>query len=135
MHTSTLQVILSVGISFYTFQALSCSIDIQQGNLKATQNPFAFGAFLSFFPQLIAGAIERATNLLTQITAPRKFTYEEGRDGMRLILWGMFKKVVVGDSCAPKDHTNFNNPEKFPCSNPFVSAILLFRRAHPQFIY
>ena len=101
MHASTLQVILPVGISFYTFQTLSYSIDIYRGNLKATRDPVAFGAFVSFFPQLVAGPIERATNLLPQITSPRNFTYEQGRDGMRLILWGMFKKVVVADSCAP----------------------------------
>ena len=101
MHASTLQIILPVGISFYTFQTLSYSIDIYRGNLKATRDPIAFAAFVSFFPQLVAGPIERATNLLPQITSPRTFTYEQGRDGMRLILWGMFKKVVVADSCAP----------------------------------
>ena len=113
MHASTLQVILPVGISFYTFQTLSYSIDIYRGNLKATRDPVAFGAFVSFFPQLVAGPIERATNLLPQITSPRTFTYEQGRDGMRLILWGMFKKVVVADSCAPYVDMCFDNPEAF----------------------
>ncbi|MDA8696126.1 MBOAT family protein [Flavobacteriales bacterium] len=110
MHASTLQVILPVGISFYTFQTLSYSIDIYRGNLKATRDPVAFGAFVSFFPQLVAGPIERATNLLPQITSRREFTYEQGRDGMRLILWGMFKKVVVADSCAPYVDMCFDGP-------------------------
>ena len=113
MHASTLQIILPVGISFYTFQTLSYSIDIYRGNLKATRDPVAFAAFVSFFPQLVAGPIERATNLLPQITSPRNFTYEQGRDGMRLILWGMFKKVVVADSCAPYVDMCFDNPEAF----------------------
>ena len=112
MHASTLQIILPVGISFYTFQTLSYSIDIYRGNLKATRDPIAFAAFVSFFPQLVAGPIERATNLLPQITSPRKFTYEQGRDGMRLILWGLFKKVVVADTCAGFVDFCFNSPSE-----------------------
>ena len=83
------------------FRALLKTIDIYRGNLKATRDPVASGAFVSFFPQLVAGPIERATNLLPQITSRRTFTYEQGRDGMRLILLGIFKKVVVADSCVP----------------------------------
>ena len=95
-----LRIILPVGISFYTFQALSYSIDVYRGNIKPTKDIVAFFAFISFFPQLVAGPIERATNLLPQFLRNRKFTYEQGIDGMRQILWGLFKKIVVADNCA-----------------------------------
>ena len=133
MHASTLQVILPVGISFYTFQTLSYSIDIYRGNLKATRDPVAFAAFVSFFPQLVAGPIERATNLLPQITSPRTFTYEQGRDGMRLILWGMFKKVVVADSCAPYVDMCFDNPAAFSGSTLILGAILFSFQIYGDF--
>jgi len=95
-----LNVILPVGISFYTFQALSYSIDVYRGSIKPTKDIVAFFAYVSFFPQLVAGPIERATNLLPQFEKPRVFDYEEGVDGMRRILWGLFKKVVIADNCA-----------------------------------
>lgn len=95
-----LRVILPVGISFYTFQALSYSIDVYRGNIKPTKDIVAFFAFISFFPQLVAGPIERATNLLPQFLQNRKFSYEQGVDGMRQILWGLFKKIVIADNCA-----------------------------------
>ena len=95
-----LRVILPVGISFYTFQALSYSIDVYRGNIKPTKDIIAFFAFISFFPQLVAGPIERATNLLPQFLQNRKFSYEQGVAGMRQILWGMFKKIVIADNCA-----------------------------------
>jgi len=96
----TLNVILPVGISFYTFQALSYSIDVYRGNIKATRDIIAFFAFISFFPQLVAGPIERATNLLPQFLKLRDFDYAKAVDGCRQILWGFFKKVVVADNCA-----------------------------------
>jgi len=95
-----LKIILPVGISFYTFQALSYSIDIYRGKIEPTKDIIAFFAFISFFPQLVAGPIERATNLLPQFLQNRKFAYEQGIDGMRQILWGLFKKIVVADNCA-----------------------------------
>ena len=95
-----LRVILPVGISFYTFQALSYSIDVYRGNIKPTKDIIAFFAFISFFPQLVAGPIERATNLLPQFLQNRKFSYDQGVDGMRQILWGLFKKIVIADNCA-----------------------------------
>lgn len=95
-----LRVILPVGISFYTFQALSYSIDVYRGNIKPTKDIIAFFAYISFFPQLVAGPIERATNLLPQFLQNRKFNYDQGVDGMRQILWGLFKKIVIADSCA-----------------------------------
>ena len=95
-----LKVILPVGISFYTFQALSYSIDVWRGKLEPTHDIIQFFAFVSFFPQLVAGPIERATNLLPQFAKPRTFEYETGVDGLRQILWGLFKKMVVADNCA-----------------------------------
>ena len=95
-----LKVILPVGISFYTFQALSYSIDVYREKMDPTKDIIAFFAFISFFPQLVAGPIERATNLLPQFQKKRKFDYNTAADGMRQILWGLFKKVVVADNCA-----------------------------------
>ena len=100
VNSFTLKIILPVGISFYTFQALSYSIDVYRGNIKPTKDIIAFFAFISFFPQLVAGPIERATNLLPQFLQKRKFSYDQAVDGMRQILWGLFKKIVVADNCA-----------------------------------
>lgn len=96
----TLDILLPVGISFYTFQALSYSIDVYQKKLPACKDIVAFFAYISFFPQLVAGPIERATNLLPQFYKPRVFDYSQAVDGCRQILWGFFKKMVVADNCA-----------------------------------
>lgn len=95
-----LNLILPVGISFYTFQALSYSIDVYRGKLEPTRDVVAFFAYVSFFPQLVAGPIERATNLLPQFQRQRQFDYAMAVDGIRQMLWGFFKKVVVADNCA-----------------------------------
>ena len=100
LQSSTLNIILPVGISFYTFQALSYSIDVYRKKIEPTKDIVAFFAFVSFFPQLVAGPIERATNLLPQFYTSRKFDYGTAVDGMRQILWGLFKKIVVADNCA-----------------------------------
>ena len=99
-HFSSLSIILPVGISFYTFQARSYVIDVRRGDVRATRDPVAFLAFVSFFPQLVAGPIERAANLLPQFLRPRKFDYSLAADGCRQALWGFFKKIVVADGCA-----------------------------------
>jgi len=96
----TLGLILPVGISFYTFQALSYVIDVYRGKMAPTHDAPAYFAFISFFPQLVAGPIERATNLLPQFARPRNFSYAQGVEGCRLILIGLFKKMVVADNCA-----------------------------------
>lgn len=97
---STLDIVLPVGISFYTFQALSYTIDVFRRQIRPTRDPIAFFAFISFFPQLVAGPIERATNLLPQFLKRREFSYGESVDGCRQMLWGFFKKCVVADNCA-----------------------------------
>ena len=96
----TWRIILPVGISFYTFQSLSYSIDVYRGKLPATRDVVAFCTYIAFFPQLVAGPIERATNLLPQMLSRRRFDYAEAVDGLRRILWGFFKKLVIADSCA-----------------------------------
>lgn len=100
MNIVELNLILPIGISFYTFQALSYSIDVYKGKLKATQNAAAFFAYISFFPQLVAGPIERATSLLPQFLKRRTFDYTKALDGLRQMLWGFFMKIVVADNCA-----------------------------------
>ena len=107
----TLKIILPVGISFYTFQALSYSIDVYKRKIEPTKDIVAFFAFISFFPQLVAGPIERATNLLPQFYKKRSFDYEKAADGMRQILWGFFKKIVIADNCATYVNMVFENPQ------------------------
>lgn len=96
----TLNIILPVGISFYTFQALSYTIDVYQKKIHATHDITEFFAYISFFPQLVAGPIERATNLLPQFQRNRQFDYAKAVDGTRQMLWGFFKKIVIADNCA-----------------------------------
>ena len=96
----TLKLLLPVGISFYTFQALSYSIDVYQKKIEPCRDVMAFFAFISFFPPLVAGPIERASNLLPQFQKSRSFDYSKVTDGCRQILWGFFKKVVIADNCA-----------------------------------
>lgn len=119
----TLNIILPVGISFYTFQTMSYTIDIYKKKLEPTKDFISFASFVSFFPQLVAGPIERASNLLPQILNKREFQYEKGVEGLRLILWGMFKKVVIADSLAPVVDNIFNNYESFGGLSLFLGAI------------
>ncbi|MDP7194926.1 MAG: MBOAT family O-acyltransferase, partial [SAR202 cluster bacterium] len=105
----TLNVILPVGISFYTFQTMSYSLDIYFKKLKPTRDFISFASFVSFFPQLVAGPIVRASHLLPQLLSKRVFKYDQGVQGLRLILWGMFKKVVIADSLAWRVNYSFEN--------------------------
>ena len=104
-----INVVLPVGISFYTFQALSYSIDVYKGKIEATRDLAEFAAYISFFPQLVAGPIERATNLLPQFQRSRTFSYTLAADGMRQMLWGFFKKLIVADNCAEFANYVFGN--------------------------
>jgi alginate O-acetyltransferase complex protein AlgI len=125
MHTnlSTLQVILPVGISFYTFHGLSYVIDLYKNRISPERNFVNYAVFVSFFPLLVAGPIERATHLLPQILKKREFSYDKAVDGMRQILWGLFKKIVIADNCAEHANTIFNNSEIFPGSTLFLGAL------------
>lgn len=129
----TLDILLPVGISFYTFQALSYTIDVYRGNIQPTRNIVAFFAFISFFPQLVAGPIERATNLLPQFLVPRRFDYAKAVDGMRQILWGLFKKMVVADNCAVAVNMIFGQYQSFDGLTLFIGALLFTFQIYGDF--
>ncbi|HPK04470.1 MAG TPA: MBOAT family O-acyltransferase [Bacteroidales bacterium] len=118
----SLNIILPVGISFYTFQTLSYTIDVYRRKLEPTSDFIAFSAFVSFFPQLVAGPIERATNLLPQFYTKREFDYSKAVDGMRQILWGLFKKIVIADNCAIFANQIFNNSTDYNGSTLVLGA-------------
>ena len=119
----SLDIILPVGISFYTFQTLSYTIDVYKKKLEPAKDIISFLAFVSFFPQLVAGPIERATNLLPQFYKKRVFEYDKAVDGMRQMLWGLFKKVVIADNCAEYANAIFNNYTDFSGSTLVLGAI------------
>ena len=120
----TINIILPVGISFYTFQALSYTIDVYRRNIKPTHDVIEFFAFISFFPQLVAGPIERATNLLPQFQRKRVFYYELAVDGLRQMLWGFLKKVVVADNCAFFVNRYWEHYMEFSGLSLFALAVL-----------
>jgi alginate O-acetyltransferase complex protein AlgI len=129
----SLQLILPIGISFYTFQTMSYTIDIYRKEIEPTKDIFAFFAFVSFFPQLVAGPIERASKLLPQFFASRNFSYKDGSEGMRWILWGLFKKVVIADNCAIYADRIFNNPLGQSGSTFFLGSILFTIQIYMDF--
>ncbi len=128
-----LHLILPVGISFYTFQALSYSIDVYRKQIESTHDIVAFTAFLSFFPQLVAGPIERATNLQPQFQRKRTFDYAQAVDGMRQILWGLFKKIVVADNCATYVDTVFADVSNQSGSTLVLAAVLFTFQIYGDF--
>lgn len=129
----TLNWVLPVGISFYTFQALSYTIDIYRGNIQATRNIPAFCAYISFFPQLVAGPIERATNLIPQFESRRVFDYAEAKGGMQLILWGLFKKMLVADCSAEGVNYIFDSYTSMGASNLWLGVFLFTMQIYGDF--
>lgn len=129
----TINLILPVGISFYTFQALSYSIDVYRNKIKATKDIAAFFAFISFFPQLVAGPIERSTNLLPQFLNKRSFEYDKAVDGCRQILWGFFKKVVVADNCAVYVNSVFSDFDSYGGLNLWLACFLFSIQIYGDF--
>ncbi|CAM4228442.1 MBOAT family protein [Zobellia roscoffensis] len=129
----TLRIILPVGISFYTFQTMSYSFDIYYKKLKPTTNFVSFAAFVAFFPQLVAGPIERASNLLSQINTRRVFKYEQATSGLKLILWGFFKKLVIADSLAPIVDDIFTNYTDYPASTLILGVSLFSFQVYGDF--
>ncbi len=119
----TLQVILPVGISFYTFHGLSYVIDIYNNKIKPEKNFIDYSVFVSFFPLLVAGPIERATHLLPQILKKRQFDYTKAVDGLRQILWGLFKKMVIADNCAEYANMIFNHSTSYSGSTHVIGAL------------
>ena len=124
IQANSLHIILPVGISFYTFQTLSYTIDVYKKKLEPTKDFIAFSAFVSFFPQLVAGPIERAANLLPQFNRKRTFDSAKAVDGMRQILWGLFKKIVIADNAAELANLIFDNPTDYGGSTLVLGAIL-----------
>ena len=133
IEVNSLSIILPVGISFYTFQTLSYTIDVYRRKLEPTKDLIAFSAFVSFFPQLVAGPIERATNLLPQFYSKRRFDYDRAVDGLRQILWGLFKKIVIADNCAEYANMIFNNSGEYSGSTLIVGAIFFTFQIYGDF--
>ena len=130
---NSLNIILPVGISFYTFQTLSYTIDVYKRKLEPTKDYIAFSAFVSFFPQLVAGPIERATNLLPQFYKKRTFDYSSAVDGLRQILWGLFKKIVIADNCAEYANLIFNNSANYSGSTLVLGALFFAFQIYGDF--
>jgi len=130
---SRLHIILPVGISFYTFQTLSYSIDLYNRKLEPTKDLVAFLAFVSFFPQLVAGPIERAAHLLPQFYTQRTFDYVKAVDGMRQILWGLFKKIVIADNCAIYANKIFDNYGDYSGSTLLLGAVFFAFQIYGDF--
>lgn len=123
LNPTTLQIILPVGISFYTFQTLSYTIDVYQQKLKPTKDIISFFTYVSFFPQLVAGPIERAVNLLPQFKRKRNFQYSEAVAGVNLIIYGLFKKIVVADRLAIYVNQVFNDLDNASTISTFLAII------------
>ncbi|MCR5863080.1 MBOAT family protein [Flavobacterium sp. J372] len=130
---STLSIILPVGISFYTFHGLSYVFDIYNDKITPTTNIINYTLFVSFFPLLVAGPIERATHLLPQIERPRQFDYSKAIDGLKQILWGFFKKVVIADNCAQFANLIFDNYESQSGSTLFLGALFFTFQIYGDF--
>jgi D-alanyl-lipoteichoic acid acyltransferase DltB (MBOAT superfamily) len=133
LSSHSLNIILPVGISFYTFQTLSYTIDVYRHKLEPTSDFIAFSAFVAFFPQLVAGPIERAKHLLPQFYTLRAFDYNKSVDGMRQILWGLFKKVVIADSCAEFANYIFNNSAYLNGSTLVLGALFFSFQIYGDF--
>ncbi len=128
-----LKIVLPVGISFYTFHGLSYVIDIYKKRISAERNFVDYAVFVSYFPLLVAGPIERATHLLPQIQKKRTFNYEQAADGMRQILWGFFKKMVIADNCAPLVNEIFAHYQSESASSLALGAILFAFQIYGDF--
>ena len=133
LQARTPNIILPVGISFYTFKALSYTIDVYQRKLEPTKDIIAFFSFVGFFPQLLAGPIDRATNLLPQFHKKRTFEYDQAVDGMRQILWGFFKKIVIADNCATQVNLIFAGYETLPASTLVLGAVFFSFQIYADF--
>ncbi|MGB2965392.1 MAG: MBOAT family O-acyltransferase [Anaerolineales bacterium] len=129
----SLNIVLPVGISFYTFQTLSYSIDVYNKKIEPTKDFFVYSAYVSFFPQLVAGPIERATQLLPQFFIKRVFSYSKAVDGLRQILWGLFKKVVIADACAKFANEIFNNAADYTGSTLLLGGVFFAFQIYGDF--
>lgn len=130
---SSLNIILPVGISFYTFQTLSYTIDVYRGKMDACEDFIVFAAYVSFFPQLVAGPIERARKLIPQFEQKRVFIREEVEDGLRQILWGLIKKVVIADNCATIVNQVFSDSPNLDISSHWIGMIFFAFQIYGDF--
>ena len=133
LNIHTLNIILPVGISFYTFQTMSYTIDIYRRKIEATSDFIAFAAFVGFFPQILSGPIERAANLLPQFCNKCVFNYEKAVDGLRQILWGLFKKVVIADTCAVYVNQIFEQSHSLSGSTLAIGIVLFSFQIYADF--
>ncbi len=133
LHARTLDVILPVGISFYTFQTLSYTVDVYRRQIEPTRDALAFFTFVAFFPQLVAGPIERASSLLPQFQQPRRFEPGLAADGCRQMLYGFFKKVIIADGCAPFVDQVFGNPAAHSGSELLLGAVFFAFQIYGDF--
>jgi alginate O-acetyltransferase complex protein AlgI len=129
----TLDVVLPVGISFYTFQTMSYTIDVYKRKLEPSRDIIAFFSYVSFFPQLVAGPIERAINLLPQFSKLKVFDYSQAVNGLRLILWGFFKKVVLADNVAVYANYVFNNYTEVSGLELIIGAVMFAFQIYGDF--
>ena len=129
----TLHILLPVGISFYTFQAISYTVDVYRGDIKPTRNVVAFSVFIAFFPQLVAGPIERATNLLPQFLQKKSFDYDTAVIGMRQILWGLAKKVIIADSVGYYVDQLLYNPYYYSATSMIWAGLLFAVQIYADF--
>jgi alginate O-acetyltransferase complex protein AlgI len=133
INIQTMYIILPVGISFYTFQTMSYTFDVYRKKMEPTKNFIAFAAYVSFFPQLVAGPIERATRLLPQFFVQRTFDYTQAMDGMRQILWGLFKKMVIADNCAIYANLFFEHTSDFSGSTLLLGTLFFSFQIYGDF--
>jgi alginate O-acetyltransferase complex protein AlgI len=132
-HPYVLQIALPVGISFYTFHGMSYVFDIYNGKTRPTSDFVDYALFVCFFPLLVAGPIERATHLLPQVVKRRVFNPEQSMDGVKMMLWGFFKKVVVADSIAPVVNNIFDNYHQYSGATLIYGAILFSIQIYGDF--
>lgn len=128
-----LHLLLPVGISFYIFQALGYSIDVYRGHAKSERDFLTYALFVSFFPQLVAGPIERSTNLLPQFKEKHKFSYNLAMEGIRLMIWGFFLKLVLADRCSLYVDSIYNNLEEHNGGSYLLAAILFTFQIYGDF--
>lgn len=133
LNLQTLNILIPVGLSYYTFRTISYLLDIDKGKIKTTTNWVAFFTYVSFFPCILAGPIDKARTFMPQLERKREFDYNMGTDGLRQILWGLFKKVVVADNCAPIVDDIFENYHVLPASTLVLGAFFFTFQMYADF--
>lgn len=133
LNLQTLKIIVPLGISFFTFRTISYILDVDKGKIEATKDWVVFFNYVSFFPSLLSGPIDKAKMFIPQLEKKRVFNYNQTVDGFRQILWGLFKKVVVADNCALITNTIFDNYQTLPASSLLLGAFLYTIQIYADF--